>query len=61
LGVMVKVVVRSSENGPNKIWVDDVKITALCRCGQSKKMPYCDGTHRECGFTAEPAEVKIVD
>ncbi len=24
--------------------------TALCRCGQSKNKPLCDGTHRTCGF-----------
>ncbi|MEA3334895.1 MAG: CDGSH iron-sulfur domain-containing protein [Chloroflexota bacterium] len=23
------------------------KVVALCRCWQSNKFPYCDGTHRE--------------
>ncbi|MBW5448270.1 CDGSH iron-sulfur domain-containing protein [Cohnella sp. CFH 77786] len=23
---------------------------AVCRCGQSKTQPFCDGTHRTCGF-----------
>jgi len=26
----------------------------LCRCGQSKKKPFCDATHRECGFVDPP-------
>jgi CDGSH iron-sulfur domain-containing protein 3 len=26
---------------------------ALCRCGQSKNRPFCDGTHKTCGWVAE--------
>lgn len=26
---------------------------ALCRCGQSKNRPFCDGTHKACGWLAQ--------
>ena len=27
---------------------------ALCRCGQSLKKPFCDSTHKTCGFIDPP-------
>ncbi|MEO5821334.1 MAG: CDGSH iron-sulfur domain-containing protein [Vicinamibacteraceae bacterium] len=66
-------IIRLRENGPIVVEGDDVTIidwqgrpyaidrrpVALCRCGQSSRKPFCDGTHRGCGFVgdagAEPA------
>ena len=36
-------------------------LVALCRCGQSKNKPFCDGSHKACNFAAvelapKPAE-----
>lgn len=60
-------IIRCRENGPYVIQ-GNVQITdhlgniftpppgkdtiALCRCGQSKRRPFCDGSHKACNFQA---------
>ncbi len=61
-------IVRLRENGPlvlqgpfklfdhvgNEMTLPTGKeVIALCRCGQSKNRPFCDGSHRTCGFLAQ--------
>ena len=64
---MDPVTIRLRENGPlvitgkiritdhlgNEFTIPPGKDTiALCRCGQSKNKPFCDGTHKTCSFLA---------
>jgi CDGSH-type Zn-finger protein len=63
---MSEVVIKARENGPllvtgpfklvdhlgNVFDLTGKESVALCRCGQSGRKPFCDGTHRACGFVA---------
>ena len=63
----VKIEVRA--NGPNRVMgpieivdqsgnsytIPEGQWISLCRCGASNSKPYCDGSHRDCGFEA-PSE-----
>jgi CDGSH-type Zn-finger protein len=64
---MAEVRIEIRANGPNLITgpieivdqdgnayaVPEGQLVAFCRCGQSANKPFCDGTHRTCGFEAD--------
>lgn len=63
---MSEVIINTRENGPflvsgpaklvdhqgNEFNLEGKQTYALCRCGQSKNRPFCDGSHKSCGFIA---------
>ena len=64
---MAEVIIRALKNGPYEV-SGGVKLLDhqgkefpegqldplyLCRCGQSKNKPFCDGSHEDTGFKAE--------
>src|SRR5258708_27575154 len=74
LAMSEPLVIRCRENGPlliqgpikimdhqgNEFVAPVGKDTiALCRCGQSKSRPFCDGSHKACGFQAAELALSI--
>lgn len=63
---MSDVTINCRENGPflvkgpakvidhlgNEFDLSGKESFALCRCGESQNRPFCDGTHKSCGFAA---------
>lgn len=58
---MPKIVMVSSENGPNLVMIDGKVKFAFCRCGQSSHKPMCDGTHQKVGFKSPKVETTILE
>ena len=64
---MAEVTIKVRQNGPyqvsggitltdfegNPISLPEDGKLFLCRCGQSGDKPFCDGTHKTCGFTPD--------
>jgi CDGSH-type Zn-finger protein len=49
----VRLPVRVLDHQGNEFVLPTGKETiALCRCGQSKRKPFCDGSHKQVGFQA---------
>ncbi|MBN4076177.1 CDGSH iron-sulfur domain-containing protein [Gemmatimonas aurantiaca] len=40
--------------GPDGETIECKEKFALCRCGESKNKPFCDGSHKQCGFESNP-------
>jgi CDGSH-type Zn-finger protein len=62
--------IKSLANGPNMVETDERLVATtgggeqpvrspfyLCRCGQSKNKPFCDGAHLAAKFEAPASEI----
>ncbi len=45
----------------NEYTVPEGEFFSLCRCGQSSRKPFCDGTHRSAGFDAPSDATRPAD
>jgi len=48
--IMVEGPVTLLDADDNPIELEEGKAFFLCRCGQSSEKPFCDGTHKVCGY-----------
>jgi CDGSH-type Zn-finger protein len=48
---------KLAQNGQEKVVAG--QIVALCRCGLSKNMPFCDGSHVKANLKAPAGELEL--
>jgi CDGSH-type Zn-finger protein len=56
---VIIVKIKALPNGPYLAESKEKGKVALCRCGQSKNKPYCDGSHAQAKFQADSAEIDL--
>jgi CDGSH-type Zn-finger protein len=49
---------RIAQKGPYPVDVEAGKKYFWCACGRSSNQPFCDGSHKDTGFTPTPYEAK---
>jgi CDGSH-type Zn-finger protein len=55
---LMKMIIEADDEGYSLRWTETETLPmretySLCRCGQSKLKPYCDGSHTKAGFRGE--------
>ena len=50
--VMIEGPITLLDENDQPIATKEGKAVFLCRCGQSEEKPFCDGTHKQCGYVS---------
>ncbi|KAI5637374.1 iron-binding zinc finger CDGSH type domain-containing protein [Phthorimaea operculella] len=55
--------VFAEDGKPFQVTLEEGKVYSWCPCGQSRKKPFCDGTHKEVNLKSEqkfkPVKIKV--
>lgn len=51
--ILISGPITLKDTAGNTYDLGDKETIALCRCGHSSNKPFCDGSHKNCGFISE--------